>query len=92
MGVEFGAFRLEVWILQAQLKCGAPSEENSDLSGEFVCYFLHSHLLSSRLAAVTSMLVMHGLVMGYIYVLLVTSRWALKEQCHYCGLITGTLQ
>lgn len=57
-------------------------EENSDLSREFVCYFLHFYLLSSRIAAVTSMLVSHDLVMGYMYVLLVKSRWALKDQCH----------
>lgn len=81
MGMEFGAFSLKVWILQAQLKRGAPSEENRDLSSEFV-YFLHFHLLSSQVAAVTSMLVMHNLVMGYMYVLLVKSRWTLKDQCH----------
>ena len=70
MGIEFGAFSFEVWLLQAQLKCGASSEENS---GAIVMKQL-------------------DLVMGYVYVLLVKSGQALKDQCHYCGLITGTLQ
>lgn len=31
MGIEFGTFNLEVWILQAQLKCEAPSENSGSV-------------------------------------------------------------